>query len=232
MSASSIANCKYPWAKSNEVNQTAAFTACKASSIWGKGNESHIVMAFKALKIYAQAYIPSFFYGQWQLAMCMGFAKARWYLASARCPGTCELQLVAELVSYNGASIWACLLLWELCVSSAVTKTKIFITQWKYALVVIDELNEPLCCNSVISTSPMLTGKGSQLNSFSKSKFGLLKSGWDPNFNLSPSSFVFSSIPGSAFVTLTAAISACTSVEGTGQNEIFILLPSWDIASW
>ena len=76
----------------------------------------------------------------------------------------------------------------------------------------------------------MLTGKGSQHNSLSKLKFRL-KSGRDLNFGLSPPSgfVVFSGLlPGSAVSALTAAISACTSVEGTGQNEMLILLPLRD----
>ena len=61
MSASSIANCKYPWARSNEVNQTAAFTAWRASSIRGRGNESRIVTALRALKSMHKLTSPVFY---------------------------------------------------------------------------------------------------------------------------------------------------------------------------
>ena len=50
MSASSIANCKYPWAESKEVNQTTTLTACRAPSICGDEKELQRVMAFRAQK--------------------------------------------------------------------------------------------------------------------------------------------------------------------------------------
>ena len=60
MSPSSIANCIYPWARSNEVNHIAALTACNASSICCKEKELHTVIAFRAQKSIHSPISPDF----------------------------------------------------------------------------------------------------------------------------------------------------------------------------
>ena len=49
MSSSAIANCKYPSAMSKEVKTLLICNDCRASSIWGKGNASLMVMEFNFL---------------------------------------------------------------------------------------------------------------------------------------------------------------------------------------
>ena len=46
MSSSSMANWRYPWARSNEVNQLLLWTTCKVSSICSNGKASLTMMEF------------------------------------------------------------------------------------------------------------------------------------------------------------------------------------------
>ena len=85
------------------------------------------------------------------------------------------------------------------------------------------------CCDLFMLTSPMFTGKGSQLSSFLKSNSGSVKSGRGPNFGLLLPSGCFVVLSGSVLLTPWDKISACTSDEGIGQKETLMLLPSRDM---
>ena len=62
MSSSAIANCKYPCTRSKEVKTLQLCTTCKASSMWGKGNASQMVMEFNFLLSTQRWISPVFFW--------------------------------------------------------------------------------------------------------------------------------------------------------------------------
>ena len=190
MSASSIANCKYPWVRSNEVNQTAALTACSASSICGKGKESHTVMALRAREIYVQLYFPC-------LLTDYNYLRCIW--TPRRPDYTLPEPGIQTLPDFSLKLNWYC----------AMRQVNWFIRCGQDRVFEADHKDlspchtmkiqtgchkfnskNLTCCSLDISTFPRLSGKGSLSNSFWKLNSGLLNLGQESNFGFSPGSLI------------------------------------------
>ena len=141
------------------MNQTAAFTACKASSIRGRGNESRIVTAFRALKLTHKRISPVFFTDNNYLRRVRASQRPNDTLLE---PGVKALANLGLQLDWDRTvrQVYGLVRCRGDYVLQTVTKTKVFITQRKHTLIVIDELQEPLMLQFIHVNLPHVDREG------------------------------------------------------------------------